>query len=92
MAFEINQTSLETAAQSGRSYADQIGLAIKFAAEDRRDAILETAISKLRKIIVAMAPVWRTAGASDADIQRFDEAASDAFANRISDILLPPQP
>jgi hypothetical protein len=78
------------AEKSGRIYADSIAVVILGADEARRHDLLETGVARLRESLATVIATMRQMGVSDADIKRIDVAATDAFADRIADILLQP--
>jgi hypothetical protein len=73
---------------SGRLHADNIAAIIMWTDEDRRHALFETAIGRLRQGLAVVTSAMRDMGATDDQIRQFDVAATGAFADRISDILL----
>jgi hypothetical protein len=87
MPFQLTPAMIQSAAQSGATYADSVAPIIRAADEARRDDLIERAIAGLRKGLLVAITEMRFRGATEVDAREFEDAASFSFSDRIVELL-----
>jgi hypothetical protein len=90
--FQLTADMIQSAAQSGVTYADQVTPIIQSADEARRPDLQERAIAGLRKGLLVVITEMRLRGATEVDTRVFEDAATFGFSDRIVELLNPTAP